>query len=890
MKKFTALFPAVLFLLLTYCVTVYGATKLTVNSTETEDGTVLLPLAAICEEAGYTITTDGDAITITGEGLTVSLALNDDSATVGEDTVDLDAAPQLVDGAVYAPLSLFESLPELYITQQSPGMYTVVKRDMADGDKMIETITTVSANPRGMRNPGIEDARTTITNAMKEAGLTVTTQPFELETFDWGNFSSASKPEMVKYQAVNIIGTVKPSTYAKTSDILIIGSHYDGVSDVPAANDNGSGLSVMLELARILAPLPSDTEIRFVAFDAEESGLNGSMEYVKSLSEEELNRVVGMINFDMLGAAKAEAVKIYTTSGEANHLFDILQAKTEEKLTVQAYSMGGSDHMSFFPKMIPDIMFAHDPIHGEYHTPDDVVANVSKDKLVYAAEHGYLIASEIMSDKTPEMAGTLRPEPDETVYPLNLEKRMPFFSEKAAFEKETGIKFTQVMPRSDYEVLYKANVSLLGLSQPIPAYASGSPWGSMVYALELDMAETGISYDKFTQILTLKFGEPQQHPWMVDSGMDYYIWNSPQGNTINVSRGGIDDPAYTVSIQPANRFEDTQEGYTLQNGELVRMEKGTSMREIMVSRINGEIVVEDKVNQPSKTLPVSPEAQASWNRIKPLLSPEQLKAITFITICTDGIGGETISMYENLASPDFEIPDYTEMAEQLEEGSGFGWGFSTSTGTEVRLDYIDITTPEGAAYTKEDFMRCYLVSYAQRLASSPSQLNLGEEMGIGFAVSNMAVAESTEAVDETEAAVETVAVEAPAEPVGDEKIEVTSVVAPAEPQTELDYLRLAYKEGAYLVAFAEQYWAEFYETYGQDVYRAKLYDENPEMFLNEKAAQSLFSDFAESFAEFVLVDRPAGDSLVEQKVKFFYHYPELIDIKREMLKLMESVE
>lgn len=56
----------------------------------------------------------------------------------------------------------------------------------------------------------------------------------------------------------------------RPSDILLIGAHYDSVFGSPGANDNGSGVAALLELARQLANVETDRTVRFVAFVNEE--------------------------------------------------------------------------------------------------------------------------------------------------------------------------------------------------------------------------------------------------------------------------------------------------------------------------------------------------------------------------------------------------------------------------------------------------------------------------------------------------------------------------------------------------------------------------------------------------------------------------------------------
>jgi Zn-dependent M28 family amino/carboxypeptidase len=62
--------------------------------------------------------------------------------------------------------------------------------------------------------------------------------------------------------------------------VTLLAAHYDSVPDCPGADDNASGLAVMLECARILAGRGESSPIGFVAFNAEEDGLVGSRDFV----------------------------------------------------------------------------------------------------------------------------------------------------------------------------------------------------------------------------------------------------------------------------------------------------------------------------------------------------------------------------------------------------------------------------------------------------------------------------------------------------------------------------------------------------------------------------------------------------------------------------------
>ena len=88
-------------------------------------------------------------------------------------------------------------------------------------------------------------------------------------------------------------------------NIFVIGAHIDTVEGAPGANDNASGVAVMLETARLFAGSPQAKWLRFIAFGSEEYGNNGlhhvgSHKYVRRLGPEGRNRVAGMISVDMI--------------------------------------------------------------------------------------------------------------------------------------------------------------------------------------------------------------------------------------------------------------------------------------------------------------------------------------------------------------------------------------------------------------------------------------------------------------------------------------------------------------------------------------------------------------------------------------------------------------
>ncbi|MGK0698481.1 aminopeptidase [Priestia aryabhattai] len=200
------------------------------------------------------------------------------------------------------------------------------------------------------------------------------------------NIEGAEVSERISY---NVTATKSPTEKKRnTDDIIVIGAHHDSVEGAPGANDDASGTAMVIELARVLKSLPTDTELRFVTFGAEELGLIGSQEYVDGLSHDEKDRIVGMFNLDMVGSRDAGDLVLKTADGKANFVTKLAQASSLRlNGAATPYSEGGrSDHVPFAEAGIPAALFIHDPAEPWYHTPEDSIDKISKEKLQDVAE------------------------------------------------------------------------------------------------------------------------------------------------------------------------------------------------------------------------------------------------------------------------------------------------------------------------------------------------------------------------------------------------------------------------------------------------------------------------------------------------------------------------
>ncbi len=165
---------------------------------------------------------------------------------------------------------------------------------------------------------------------------------------------------------------------------VVLGAHYDALGVdrrgriFPGADDNASGVSLLLEAARLLASeRRPDAGVVFAAFGGEEKDLSGSRAYVQGPTLP-LDRVALMINVDMVGKRPAGHPGIgYQPSGrDAGHTDRLVKgAAGRAGVGVIPMRLGDrSDSASFAPR-VPTVFFST-AVSAEYHQPTDTPERV----------------------------------------------------------------------------------------------------------------------------------------------------------------------------------------------------------------------------------------------------------------------------------------------------------------------------------------------------------------------------------------------------------------------------------------------------------------------------------------------------------------------------------
>jgi len=151
---------------------------------------------------------------------------------------------------------------------------------------LVEDIGTRSLN---MEEPGLEMAREHLTAYFEQYGYS-----FEDDTLQEYYISL----ENGGYDNAVSLVAIKPALNPDPQ-IITLCAHYDSLQ--PGARDNASGMAAIQLMMHLLRNTSyEDTEIRFIAFTAEETGHQGSLDYCSWLSEDEVERSLAAFNVDIL--------------------------------------------------------------------------------------------------------------------------------------------------------------------------------------------------------------------------------------------------------------------------------------------------------------------------------------------------------------------------------------------------------------------------------------------------------------------------------------------------------------------------------------------------------------------------------------------------------------
>ena len=163
---------------------------------------------------------------------------------------------------------------------------------------------------------------------------------------------------VANFKAANICGVVKGTL--KPDSVMMFTAHYDHLGGMgsgtyfPGANDNASGMAMLLSLAKYYAAHPQPYTMAFMCFAGEEAGILGS-KYFTEHPLIPLNSIKFLMNTDLAGTG-GEGITVVNASVYPKQFEQLKRVNSKGNYLVKVYSRGkaaNSDHYWFTEKGVP---------------------------------------------------------------------------------------------------------------------------------------------------------------------------------------------------------------------------------------------------------------------------------------------------------------------------------------------------------------------------------------------------------------------------------------------------------------------------------------------------------------------------------------------------------
>jgi hypothetical protein len=352
-------------------------------------------------------------------------------------------------------------MPELVLPPRPPLAELPPVFDATALRSTVAELADVALAGRGLGSKGLDRATDLVEERMRAIGLEPASESQYRQSWRW----TGGDPER-GMTLTNLLGRIPGSNPSLTGSPVVVMAHLDhlghGWPDVrtgneglvhPGADDNASGVAVLLELARTMAsearrPRP----VVFAVVTGEEAGRVGSRHLAKALTDG--GTPVACVNLDSVG--RLGDGKLYVLNADSarewRHIFMGVGYTTGAPINVVSEPLDSSDQVSCIEVGVPAIQLFTGP-HADYHRPSDTVDRIDADGMAVVTEAvheavGYL------ADRTEPLTVTIGSETSgQTAARAGGDRRaslgtMPDFS----FEGP-GVRVQQVMPGSAAEAV-----------------------------------------------------------------------------------------------------------------------------------------------------------------------------------------------------------------------------------------------------------------------------------------------------------------------------------------------------------------------------------------------------------------------------------------------------
>ncbi len=265
-----------------------------------------------------------------------------------------------------------------------------------------------------------------------------------IQTHSQGRFITTEQAFSVTWNGIrstpkNIIGIIPG--IESGAGVIVIGAHYDSRNAdpkdathyAPGANDNGSGVAALIELARILSARQHRATILFVAFSAEEEGRLGSIAVVKDYFQAQHIDVTAMLDLDIIGSStdgqgrvNNKQIRLFSEGPDGSpsrqlsrsiNLIGLDYMPGMEIVIQESDDRTGSygDHLSFSAAGYAAVRFTEmNEEPQRRHTERDTIDDVQADYLVSSTQTILTVVTVLADGPQPPRNMTLRDNGDGT--------------------------------------------------------------------------------------------------------------------------------------------------------------------------------------------------------------------------------------------------------------------------------------------------------------------------------------------------------------------------------------------------------------------------------------------------------------------------------------------
>jgi hypothetical protein len=350
-------------------------------------------------------------------------------------------------------------MPPLNLPERAPLAELPPAYDAESLKRTVMELADPELEGRGLGSEGLRRATAAVEARLGSMGL----EPAGDEGFRQGWQWSGGEPER-EMELVNLIARVPGSDPKLADQPVVVIAHLDhlgrGWPDVragnegeihPGADDNASGVAVLLELAGAMAAeQPRPRPVVFAVVTGEEAGLLGSRHLLKTMAAD--TKPFACVNLDTVG--RLADGKLYVlnadTAREWRFIFMGVGYTTGAPVAVVSEPLDASDQVACIEMGVPAIQLFTGPT-PDYHRPSDTVDTIDSDGLVVVTEAAHE-AIGYLAERTDPLTVTISAAAGEGAAPPPRTSRRASLGTMPDFAFEgPGVRVQQVMPGSAAE-------------------------------------------------------------------------------------------------------------------------------------------------------------------------------------------------------------------------------------------------------------------------------------------------------------------------------------------------------------------------------------------------------------------------------------------------------